>query len=312
MVEISQKQNKATQSTKDRGSQKIQKIGFDNPRLKTVGIDVVSLHELRERAAATLKAPQRVEFYFLMLIQEGRCRHTIDFVDYTLSPGTVVFLRPGQVQQWHMNNDMQGLVVLMADEAMSPPIGRAENGIRLISMDQWPSATEISMGLFLSAYSDALRLRNEVLNFGGSEREAAIICYTTITLLLRLAFELRVGEIQGKRKRETEIYQMFSKELEQSFARHLTVADYSKKLGYSQSTLQRACHAAVQLGVKNVIDNRLVLEAKRLLVHTDGTTAHIGYQLGFNEPSNFVKFFRRLTGATPQSYRTKQRLDGES
>ena len=307
MVEIGQNKNMKKIQNKIGFSGPIQKIGFENPKLKAVGVDVLTLHELRERASPTLKGPQRVEFYFLMLIQQGQCRHTIDFVDFELKPGAVVFLRPGQVQQWHMNDDMQGLIVLIANESMSPSIGRFETGIKLLSLDQWPSGSKVSMGLFLLAYSDAMRLRNEVQNFGASEREIAIIWYTTIALLLRLALELRIGETAQSRKRDAEIYRLFSKEVESGFHKHLTVADYAKRLGYSLSTLQRACVSIVQHGAKSTIDNRLILEAKRLLVHTDASTVDIGYQLGFIEPSNFVKFFKRLSGTTPQQYRKQQR-----
>ena len=86
----------------------------------------------------------------------------------------------------------------------------------------------------------------------------------------------------------------------------MTVGEYAKNLGYSQSTLTRACLATAQMTAKEVIDKRVALEAKRLLVHSEATAAYIGYQLGFMEPSNFVKFFSRMTGQTPQHYRNKQ------
>jgi len=194
----------------------------------------------------------------------------------------------------------------------SPSVGRGEYGVKLLSLDQWPPAARVSMDLFRHAYDDAFRIRREIVDFGASERETAIVWYTTIALLLRLAVELQVGDVAPTKKRDSEIFRLFSKELESSFQKHLTVADYVKRLGYSQSTLQRACLATIQQGAKATIDARLVLEAKRLLVYTDGAVVDIGYQLGFVEPSNFVKFFRRLTGITPQVYRKRQRDDGDA
>ena len=79
--------------------------------------------------------------------------------------------------------------------------------------------------------------------------------------------------------------------------------DYARRLGYSESTLSRACVAAVGHTAKRAIDLRLVLEAKRLLVHSQATVVQISHQLGFSEPTNFVKFFRRLAGRTPQQFR---------
>ena len=281
----------------------ISKISFDNPRLKRVGVDVLTLHELRQRAAATLIAPQRIDFYFLMLIQAGHGKHTVDFIDYKLKPGSVVFLRPGQIQQWHMHQQMQGLILLVAAEAMTPSVAKSNQEIELLFLDQWPAASSISMGLFLQAYTDAQRLREEVLNFGGSDREAAIIWHTMLAMLLRLARQLRLGDLPTDAMREATIYKMFNQMLEMNFQQRLSVLDYANKLGYSQSTLARACLAVTQQTPKTLIDQRLSLEAKRLLVHSRLGTAAIASKLGFTEPTNFIKFFKRETGLTPSDFR---------
>ena len=68
-------------------------------------------------------------------------------------------------------------------------------------------------------------------------------------------------------------------------------------------TLSRVCLAATGHPVKQVIDARVVLEAKRLLAHTDEPVARISRQLGFSEVTNFGKFFARRAGATPAAFR---------
>jgi AraC-like DNA-binding protein len=83
------------------------------------------------------------------------------------------------------------------------------------------------------------------------------------------------------------------------------VLDYAKRLGYSESTLSRACVAATGYTAKQAIDLRVALEARRMLVHSDATVAQIGHRLGFSEPTNFVKFFRRTCGVTPLDFRSR-------
>jgi AraC-like DNA-binding protein len=68
-------------------------------------------------------------------------------------------------------------------------------------------------------------------------------------------------------------------------------------------TLTRACQAATGQPVKHVIDERVALEARRLLAHTDEPVAAIARRLGFSEPTNFGKFFTRHTGTTPGEFR---------
>jgi AraC-like DNA-binding protein len=81
------------------------------------------------------------------------------------------------------------------------------------------------------------------------------------------------------------------------------VLDYAQRLGYSESTLSRACVAVAGRTAKEEIDARIALEAKRLLVHSPAPAANIGHQLGFSEPTNFLKFFRRTVGSTPLEFR---------
>lgn len=85
--------------------------------------------------------------------------------------------------------------------------------------------------------------------------------------------------------------------------------DYAAALGYSPRTLTRMSLAATGRTAKQVIDDRVVLEAKRLLAHTDRPVAAIGVDLGFSEATNFVKFFIAREGSSPTTFRSGQRGD---
>lgn len=283
----------------------VRKIRFENPRLGRVGVEVLTLETLRVRAGAALALPERPEFHLLLLVQAGRARHMVDFVEHELRPGTVVFVRPGQVQQWRMRPALHGLLVLIAGEALAPSIARAEVDAKLLALDAWPAASRPSQVLFRAAATDIARMRADIERFAGSAIEAAIIRHALLALLLRLARELRAGQASTPASREAEIHRLFVRELEGGFHRRQTVLDYARRIGYSESTISRACLAAAGRTAKQIIDLRVALEAKRLLVHSRATVAQIGHQLGFAEPTNFVKFFRRMEGTTPQEFRVR-------
>ena len=81
------------------------------------------------------------------------------------------------------------------------------------------------------------------------------------------------------------------------------VQDYARRLGYAERTVTRACLAYFGKTAKALIDARLVLEAKRLLAHGGGSVDAISLQLGFDDSSPMVRFFKRLQGVTPQAFR---------
>jgi len=90
--------------------------------------------------------------------------------------------------------------------------------------------------------------------------------------------------------------------LEREFMHLHLVSDYAARLSVSTKTLTLAVRACTGQTPLQMIDDRLVLEAKRLLRLSDLTVKEIAYHLGFDSPSNFVKFFRRHTGFQPGEY----------
>ncbi len=83
--------------------------------------------------------------------------------------------------------------------------------------------------------------------------------------------------------------------------------DYARDLRYSVRTLTRATRAATGRGAKRFIDDRVLLEAKRLLVHTDLSATAVGERLGFPDATVFTKFFRLRVGETPTAFRATAR-----
>ena len=98
-------------------------------------------------------------------------------------------------------------------------------------------------------------------------------------------------------------YLRFRDAVEKDFATTRRVEDYAETLGYSARTLSRATLAAAGLGAKEFIDRRVVLEAKRLLAHSDQTAGRIADRLGFSSPTHFSKYFHHRTGQTPITFR---------
>lgn len=95
----------------------------------------------------------------------------------------------------------------------------------------------------------------------------------------------------------------FHKLVEQHFAEWSHVSDYAHYLNCTEKTLTRASIEATGMTAKAFISARMILEAKRLLVHTDQSVSHIAEHLNFKEATHFSKFFKREMGYTPSDFR---------
>lgn len=96
----------------------------------------------------------------------------------------------------------------------------------------------------------------------------------------------------------------FRDEIDRRFGKWHQVTHYADRLGYSPRTLNRLARAHTGLSAKQLIDERVMLEAKRLLSHADASVADIAEQLGFDDPSNFSAYFRSRAGLTPGAFRS--------
>ncbi|MGP3973859.1 helix-turn-helix domain-containing protein [Streptomyces sp. 8N114] len=279
------------------------------PGVATTGLEVMTLSELRDRAARTgqrLADPQRPGFHQLFAVESGTLRQSVDFTEHTTPSGGWLWVRPGQVQQYDDLDDAEGTLILFQptfpDPATAAAVGldEASGAVARHPYDEYARAVRIAL--------DHLRFE-----FAAERRPPAQGAHTEVlrhllaVLLLRL---VRLVEPDGRAAdaaTPSETFRRFRAAVEQDFARTRRVADYAQALGYSPRTLSRATRAAVGLGAKEFVDRRVVLEAKRLLAHTDRSAARIAAALGFADATNFAKFFHQRAGTAPGAFRASVR-----
>jgi AraC-like DNA-binding protein len=241
----------------------------------------------------------------LMLVTAGRGRHAVDFVEWPLAPGSLLFVRPGQVQQWHLEDDIDAQLVLIAPSTLPHRSGLVlPRELEHLALEEWVTCVQLDPPCALKIESALLRLRQDFDQFNGSDLDVSLIRHELMTLLLRIARQQRqLAENTSVQPVSRRIYRLFLQALETDFQQQHGLQHYARHLGYAESTLSRACVAAEGRSAKQAIDRRIALEAQRLLVHSTASVAEIAHQLGFSETTNFVKFFRRLIGVTPSGFR---------
>lgn len=116
----------------------------------------------------------------------------------------------------------------------------------------------------------------------------------------------QTGESTTPTSERQEALARFRQLIEDHFRDHWTVTRYADELAMSQATLNRLCKSLSGKGAGDLIADRLVLEARRYLIYTSATVAMIGYELGFQDPAYFSRFFRKKTGIAPGKYRENE------
>lgn len=287
----------------------LEEVHFHHPRLGAVGVEVLPLGMLRQRVSAQhLAMPQRIGFFMLLFIAEGYLRHGVDFTELRLGAGSLAFVRPNQVQQWHLDERAVGCMALIDPPALTPMVpSRGSRDALLTALSDWPVAVRLD-DEFAGTLRDGLDgLERDLASFDGSADDVTLIRQSLLTVLLRVArwHRRRSDELPRPLAGARQVYRLFEAEMELHHRSHRPVADYARRLGYSESTLNRACRAATGQSAKVLLDRRLAMEAARMLVHSQLSVAELGHALGFTEPTNFIRFFVRLVGLTPLRFRSR-------
>ncbi|CAL9610788.1 helix-turn-helix domain-containing protein [Streptomyces sp. enrichment culture] len=255
-------------------------------------------------ADAPLDKVHRIDFHVVMLFSAGPVRHMIDFAEYEAQAGELLWIRPGQVHRFSTDAEYRGTVLTM-QPGFLPRATVEATGLYRYDLPPLlhPDAEQLTG---LTASLNQLRREYEDTDTLPLSLHTAVLRHSLTAFLLRLA-HLAASSAEAERRQADTTFTLFRDAVEQGFATNHSVSAYADGLAISRRTLVRAVRAATGETPKGFIDKRVVLEAKRLLAHTDLPIGRVGVAVGFPDAANFSKFFHQHTDMTPAAFRAELR-----
>lgn len=270
-------------------------IQYTPPEGYALDVELYDGAELRRRGRHKPRLVERLEFHVLLYLARRGYEHMVDFETIACAAGSVVVIQPGRVHRFGPLERFHGWMLIFRSEVLPPTPGHGELPAHtLLTRPQRNAASECLERMARDADAKPTPELNTLL---ASQLR---------TLLLRVA----AANPSASRDVDDVVLERFQRYraiVEREHHRWHDVASYAKVLGCTQKSLTRATRRIVGMGAKELLTARIVLEAKRRLANTSTAVAVIGDDLGFSEPTNFVKFFRRETGTTPGAFRRAQR-----
>ncbi|MEO3775149.1 AraC family transcriptional regulator [Micromonospora sp. B9E7] len=236
------------------------------------------------------RRPVIVDRELLILTTRGHGDAELDFNLLPCRPGTLLRVRAGQVLRC-AGRQFDATVVAWEPEALRG------FGVELDTPVTWRQLAGEDEDAVISEVS---QLAVDCQRHPDSPTARALLRHQLAVLLLRLAL---ANADRSTPRPEDETFHRFRREVEHGYPHTRRVEDYAASLRCSVRTLTRACLAVTGRSAKQVIDERVALQAGRLLAATDQPIAQIGRHLGFSEPTNFGRFFTREIGVSPGAFR---------
>ncbi|MCC8019060.1 MAG: helix-turn-helix domain-containing protein [Rikenellaceae bacterium] len=247
------------------------------------------------------RGPSKAEFYQIIWVSEGSAVFDIDFRKIRAVAGELFIISVNQVYGFDLGGMYDGKIILFTDTFFSQ--SEIDGSFLHISEVLNPSDLNRTFRLDNGKLTGIVGIIEDELRTPADQFQPYIVQGLLRALLLEIE---RVGSSAASpmfRSREGTVGRRFCDGVEKHYKQHRQSVFYQNLLSVTEKTLAKEVKALTGKTPKNYIDNRIILEAKRLLSYSGNSVKEISAGLGFNEPTNFNKFFRKHTGITPLRFR---------
>ncbi len=251
--------------------------------------------------------PHKHKYYEMCFFTGGGGEHEIDFITHSIKPPSIHFLRPGQVHLIRRGEAYKGYLVIFSEEFFNLRFQNMEiiPGYPLVSQLENGPILNLSEEQYLQFHQLIINIENEIGD-DAPDVEEIIIAYLKIFFLkLRQNFIKLVSIENEAAGQNRKIVYEFNQLVDKYYNQIHHVKDFAELMGESPVQLNRAIKEVTGKTASEIIIERLILEAKRLLIYSDLSNKEVAYKLNYEDPSYFARIFRKKTGCTPSGFRTK-------
>jgi AraC-like DNA-binding protein len=264
--------------------------------------------DLSQRHCCLHSPVHRHNWYEIALMQTHSSQLFIDFEEYQLSGSYLLFLSPGQVHTWVGDlNAISTRVVGFMPELFALDLPHFQHTWHKVPF--WSDITPPFVKLEASQATLFTQL------FGLAEQRFRFAKPAQTEQMLRAYINLILTEVQANLvdsptsesdaqfTAPTLLTRKFRLAVEQDFLQRRQVQEYAQQLGVTDNHLVKTVRQTTGRTPKQILQDRLLLEAKRLLIYTPLSAAQIGEQLSFPNPTQFSRWFKSNLGLAPQQFR---------
>ncbi len=273
-----------------------------------IGFEIVDLGEVYARHKAKMIVPHRTDFYHILLLESGASKHYVDFEVVDLQGFTIIYLNKDAVHAFENTDAIKGMGIVFLDSFFCSSDHDAQFLHNCVCFNNFRAISRLNMSAECSDLKDCFTMMYDAFQKPPEQHHTTYLrnlLHNFLILSERLLrrqtdFELLPGGV------DMDYSIAFRTLLNTCFKQEKSVGYYAAQLNLTENRLYHATQHVLDISPKQLIDERLVLEAKRLLVNSDKPVKEISFELGFGEPTNFNQFFKKNVGVPPKEWRASQ------
>jgi AraC-like DNA-binding protein len=254
----------------------------------------IRIERLERRLDPRVPFPHKHDYFQFVTIEKGSGWHEIDFSRYSLRSPQIFFVRPSAVHSWSFNASTHGFVLEFTESSLGNRKARTPLVEELASL---PSALAGESAASLFPLLGIMRAEF----CAAAPGFRASLEHLLHSFLIQIA---RGASVTGPLATKPQSLAMrFRFLVEKNFESEHSVEFYANQLGVSAKALTMRLARSIGKSAGAVIQERCLVEAKRLLAYSTLPVSEIAYRLGYEDPNYFARFFRQKTGLAPGKFR---------
>lgn len=250
-----------------------------------------------------LHSAHRHSFYHLVFFTNGSGKQQIDFKKFEVKQGLIYFMIPGQVHSWDFETEPDGYIINFSNDYLSSFLLKPDYLEKFSFFSGKPDEQVIELPV--EAQQKITSIFEDILKEGQNEKP--INDDLVKTLLLRLFIEVSRATTATQNLNNNSynhtLLKSFQNLIETNYAEFRLPKQYAALLYITPNHLNALCNDFLGISAGTLIRERVILEAKRLLINLDLMVSEIADKLNFDDQSYFIKFFKKYEGITPEKFR---------
>lgn len=259
----------------------------------------IRVEKLEDRLQPRVAFPHRHDFFQITVVTQGKGWHEIDFNQHKIPSSQIFLMKPGQVHSWKLSSKTKGFVIEFTSESLPKDLWRNSNFLsEVFQLSDAVSPNNYDFKRFTTICSKLLYEFELQQNHFES-------CLQSLLSEFLILYSRNSQDRNSASYPDSEVVSRFRLLVETHFKKEHQVTFYAQSLGLTSKALTMRLSRLINKSPRAIIQERFILEAKRMLAYSGMSVAEIGFELGFEDPNYFTRFFKRFTKMNPSNFRAQ-------
>lgn len=279
----------------------IEKIDL-NQNVQNKGFEIISLKDyFKSVDKPFIQTPYRTSFYNLVFVTKGKGIHEVDFLEYPIKTGELLMISRNRVHRYRNFDHLEGYLIMFTEGFMCEFLSNQTSEVKELFKLSYLNPHIDSLDLHTETLIPLLNMLHNMYKTSYEFVDNRVIA-SAFNTFIQIISNSRLGEgISRYKKNET--FVKFTELVEKNIDNIKTVNEYADMMYTSKKTVNLMTRKAIDMSAKQYIIQQLILKIRLKLSFEQNSINEVAYELGFTDPSNMTRFFKKHTGITPNEFR---------